>query len=107
MLKIKTNLRKNDTVMVLSGKEKGKTGKILKLLPKKNRVIIEKLQFIKKHTKPTNSAPQGGIIEREGSIHISSVALFCSRCNIPVRVKTEKSGDKSVARICIKCNEAI
>jgi large subunit ribosomal protein L24 len=107
MLKIKTKLKKDDTIYVISGKEKGKTGKVLRLLPKKNRVIVEKLHFIKRHTKPSSGAPQGGIIEREGSIHITNVALFCPRCNVPVRVKTEKSDDKTIARICIKCNEAI
>jgi len=107
MLKIKTKLKKDDVVMVLAGKEKGKTGKILRLLPKKNRVIVEKLQFVKRHTKPTNTAPQGGVIEKEGSIHISNIALFCKKCNIPTRVKAVKLEDKSISRICIKCNESI
>lgn len=107
MLKLKTDLKKNDTIIVLSGKEKGKTGKILRILPKKNRVIVEKLQFIKRHSKPTNANPQGGIIEKEGSIHITNVALLCPRCNTGARIKREKLEDKSVARVCKKCNEAI
>lgn len=107
MLNMNTSLKKDDTVMVLSGKERGKTGKILKFLPRKNRAIVEKLHFIKRHSKPTQGAPQGGIIEREGSIHISNLALFCPRCNAGVRIKVEKHEDKSIARICVKCNEAI
>ena len=107
MLKLKTDLKKNDAIIVLAGKEKGKTGKILKILPKKKRVIVEKLQFVKRHSKPTNTNPQGGIIEKEGSIHITNVALLCPRCNTAVRIKREKLEDKSVARLCVKCNEAI
>ncbi len=107
MLEIRSHLKKNDTVVILSGKEKGKTGKILKLLPKKNRIIVEKLQFIKRHTRPTNVNPQGGIVEKEGSIHVSNAALLCPRCNVAVRVRIESLDDKSKARICKKCDEAI
>ncbi len=107
MLTIKTRLKKGDSVIVLSGKERGKTGNILKLLPRKNRAVVEKLQFIKEHSKPSNSNPQGGIIEREGSIHISNLSLYCPRCNTGVRIKSERLADKSSARICVKCNEAI
>ena len=100
-------IKKGDKVVVITGKEKGKTGKVLKLLPKKKRVIVEKLQFLKRHTKPTQSAPQGGIIEREGSIHVSNLALFCPKCNTGARIRKVKLDDKSISRICVKCNEAI
>lgn len=107
MFKLNTRLKKNDTVVILSGKEKGKTGKILKMLPKKDRIIVEKLQFVKRHTRPTGANAQGGIVEKEGSIHVSNAALLCPKCNVPVRIRVEKLDDKSTARICKKCNEAI
>ena len=70
---VKFHIRKNDLVQVIAGKEKGKTGKVLKLLYKKNRVVVEKVNFIKKHSRPTGQTRQGGIIEKEAPIHISNV----------------------------------
>jgi large subunit ribosomal protein L24 len=100
-----TPVKKGDLVMVLTGKESGKTGKIIEVLPKKERVLIEKLNFVKRHSKPTQTHRQGGIIEKEASIHWSNVALMCAKCNKPSRkrIKKDKVGKKS--RVCAKCGE--
>jgi len=99
-------IRKNDLVEVIAGKEKGKTGKVLKVLPKTFRVLVEKLNRVKKHQKPTQTNPQGGIVEKELGIHSSNLMLVCQKCNKAVRVtRQEKSGKK--VRVCRKCGETI
>jgi len=100
-------LKKDDVVMVIAGKEKGKSGRILKLLPKKNRVIVEKVNMIKRHTKPTRQMPQGGVLEKEGSIHVSNVMIICHRCNVPVRIGKRIMEDGSKVRVCRKCGEVL
>ncbi len=100
-------MKKDDVVMVIAGKEKGKSGRILKLLPKKNRVIVEKVNMIKRHTKPTRQMPQGGVLEKEGSIHVSNVMIICHRCNVPVRIGKRIMEDGSKVRVCRKCGEVL
>lgn len=85
-------IRKGDMVVVVSGKEKGSRGKVLRILTKKNRVVIERLAMIKRHTKPTQQNPQGGIIEKEGSIHLSNVMPVDPGSDKPTRVKV-KTGE--------------
>jgi large subunit ribosomal protein L24 len=87
-------IRKGDTVVVIAGKEKGSRGKVLRILPKKNRVVVERLAMIKRHTKPTQQNPQGGIIEKEGSIHISNVMPVDPGSDKPTRVKVKVADDK-------------
>jgi large subunit ribosomal protein L24 len=101
----KVTLKKGDTVMVIAGKEIGKSGKILKVEHKKHSVIIEKVNFIKRHARPSSKTKQGGIIEREGPIHASNVGLLCPRCNVPVRIKKAFVEDKRKVRACTKCGE--
>lgn len=103
----KFHVRKNDLVMVIAGKEKGKTGKVLKVLPKKERVIVEKVNFIKRHTRPTGRLRQGGIIQKEGPIHISNVLLLCPKCNRGVRTGTRFLENGKKALVCKKCGEII
>lgn len=93
--------------MVIAGKELGKSGKILKLLPKSRRVVVEKLNMIKRHTKPSKQMPHGGIVDKEGSIHISNVMIICQRCNVPVRIGKRIMEDGSKARVCRKCGELL
>ena len=81
-------IKVNDTVAVIAGKEKGKRGRVLMVLPAEERVIVEKVNFIKRHTKPSQKQRQGGIIEKEGPIHLSNVQLYCKKCGKPVRVRT-------------------
>ena len=103
MLKIK----KNDIVVCCSGKDKGKKGKVLAILPSKNRAIVEGVNFIKKHTRKTREDQQGGIVQREASIHISNLKLFCNKCSKPVRVGTGQLKDGTRIRVCKKCKEVI
>lgn len=103
----KIKLRKGDKVMVISGKDRGKVGKILKVLPKRNAVIVEKVNFVKRHTRPRSVQEQGGIIEKEAPILINKVALICPKCNQRTRVKYSFIESGAKVRICAKCNEMI
>jgi len=100
-------IRKNDLVAVIAGKEKGKSGRVIKVLYDKNRVLIEKLNMVKRHTKPDQKQQQGGIVEKEGSIHMSNVMLLCGKCSKPTRVGYLYLEDGQKARICKKCKEII
>lgn len=105
MQAIKSHVRKGDTVMVIAGKEKNKTGKITTLVPKKNGVIVEGLNMVKRHVKARGNEA-GGITEKEAAIHISNVMPYCSKCEKPVRTKVSllENGDKQ--RSCVKCGTA-
>ncbi len=103
---LNTYLKKNDVVMVVAGKEKGKSGRLLRLLPKNSRALVEKVNMVKKHQKPTANNRQGGIVEKEASIHISNIMLYCSKCSKPVRVAS-KQGAKGKVRVCKKCGSEI
>jgi large subunit ribosomal protein L24 len=102
----KTSLKKGDTVKVIAGKEKGKTGKIMKILGKRGRVVIEKVNFIKKHQRP-DAKGKGGILEKEGSIDISNVMYFCGKCNSAVKIGHKVLDDGKKVRTCRDCNEII
>ena len=80
------SIKKNDTIVVLSGKEKNKRGRVLSVYPLKEQVLVEKVNVIKRHMKPSKKYAQGGIIEREAPLHISNVMLLCPKCNKPTRV---------------------
>ena len=82
-------VRKNDQVIVTAGEYKGKKGKVLKVFPETNRIIVEGVNFIKKHSRPSQQHPQGGIIEKEGSIHVSNVMVLCPKTGVPTRVGTK------------------
>lgn len=100
-------IKKDDIVMLIAGDEKGKRGRVLTVYPKKQKVLIEKLNIIKKHMKPSKKYSQGGIIEKEAPIHRSKVILVCSKCNKPTRIgqKILESGSK--VRTCRKCKEVL
>ncbi len=100
------HVRKGDTVEVIAGKEKGKRGKVMRLLTEKNRVVIERIAMVKRHTKPTQRNPQGGIVEKEGSVALSNVLPFCSKCGKGVRTKHSVTDGKK-SRVCAKCGGAI
>ena len=100
-------VRKNDTVMIIAGREKGKTGKILRVLPERGRVIVERLNLQKRHTKPRGAQSPGGIIEKEGSVHISNVMPLCGRCNKPARIGARRLQDGHAVRTCRRCNEQL
>lgn len=99
------HIKKGDMVIVTAGREKGKSGKVLTVNSEKNTVTIEKLNFVKRHTRPSQQAPQGGIIEREGALHASNVNLLCAKCNRPVRTRRKVLDDKKKVRTCHACGE--
>jgi large subunit ribosomal protein L24 len=103
----KAKIRKGDLVRVMTGKEKGKEGKVLQILPEKQGVVIEKLNILKKHTRPNQKNPKGGIIEREGRIHISNVMVLCGNCNKPARTGTKFLSDGKKLRVCRSCGEIL
>ncbi len=100
-------IRKKDMVLVITGKDKGKKGKVRLTHPKDERVVVEGVNFIKKHTKARRSARQAGIIEMEAPLHISNVLLLCSKCNHPTRIGFTKLQDGKKVRICRSCREVI
>jgi len=97
------HVRKGDTVVVIAGKEKGKRGKVLRLLTEKERVVIERVSMVKRHTKPTQANPRGGILEKEGSVALSNVALWCGKCGKGRRAKVELQEGQKKRRVCGKC----
>jgi large subunit ribosomal protein L24 len=100
-------IKKDDKVKVIAGKEKGKMGKVLRVLGDKDRLIVENINFVKRHTRPGSQTRQGGIIEKEASIHRSNVMLICSKCINPVRIKMQRLEDGRMVRVCRKCGEII
>jgi large subunit ribosomal protein L24 len=103
----KTAVRKGDTVVVIAGKDRGKSGKVLQVSREIFRVRVEKINIIKRHTKPNQQNRQGGILEREASIHLSNVMLYCTACQKPVRVGSKMTADGARTRICKKCSQPI
>jgi large subunit ribosomal protein L24 len=100
-------IKKNDTVMVVSGKEKGKRGRVIAVYPATNRLLIEKLNMIKRHTKPNQQLRQGGILEKESPIAASNVKLICVKCEKPTSISRQSQGDGTRARVCKTCSEII
>ena len=99
-------IRKGDTVIIKAGKERKKTGKVLKVIEAGKRVIVEKINTVKKHSKPTQKNPAGGVIEKEAPLNISNVQVFCSSCNKGVRMGYKVIKDKKV-RYCKKCEKTL
>lgn len=100
-------VRKNDTVMIIKGKDNGKTGRVMKILPGVGKAIVEGRNFIKKHAHKTQKNPQGGIIQIESPIALSNIMPVCPKCNKPVRVGIAAGKDGKKTRICMKCKEAL
>ena len=105
------HVRKGGQVVVIAGKEKGKRGRVMRLLTDKGRVVIERVNMVKRHTKPSQRNPRGGIVEKEGSVESSNVSLWCNKCVAPRRAKVQASegkgkgteGQAQKRRVCIKC----
>jgi large subunit ribosomal protein L24 len=100
-------IRKNDSVMVIGGKERGKTGKVLRVISDKDAVIVERLNMVKRHSKPRGPQQPGGIVEKEAAIHASNIMILCDKCNAPVRIGHKVLADGKKIRICRRCNEAL
>jgi large subunit ribosomal protein L24 len=108
MSRLATPIRKNDDVVVTTGKDRGKRGRVLKVLPEKNRVIVEGVNFIKRHTKPNPQRNiKGGLVEREAALHASNVQLVCPECGKPTRLGRKILGDGRKVRICRKCEGVV
>jgi large subunit ribosomal protein L24 len=104
----KIRLKKNDVIIVKKGKDKGKTGKVLMILPEKNRVIVEKVNYVKEFIRPDRSKNvQGGIMDKEAPIQVSNVMLFCESCEQGVRSKVRKLDDGTRVRACAKCGTSL
>ncbi|SHG74574.1 LSU ribosomal protein L24P [Thermosyntropha lipolytica DSM 11003] len=100
-------IKKGDNVMVITGKDAGKKGKVLKVIPKENRVVVEGVNKVKKHQKPSRAFPQGGILKIEAPLHASNVMLICNKCDKPTRVGAKILDNKEKVRVCKKCGEII
>jgi large subunit ribosomal protein L24 len=100
------NVHRGDRVKVITGKDKGKEGKVLRAFPEKQRVVVEGVHRIKKHTRPTQKHPQGGILEIEGTIHASNVMLVCPSCSEPTRVGYRRE-DGVRLRVCKNCGKQV
>ena len=103
----KIHVKKGDTVLVLTGKDKGKSGKIIEAQPKKSRVIIEGINKVKRHAKPTQKNPQGGILTKEAPLHSSNVMVVCPECGKATRIKKVALASGKTVRSCKKCNGMI
>ncbi len=108
MSRLQTPVRRNDTVIVIAGKDRGKRGRVLKLLPERNRVVVEGANIIKRHTRPNPSRNiKGGVVEREASLHASNLQLVCPDCGAQTRVGRRLLGDGRKVRICRKCDGVV
>ena len=100
-------IKKNDKVVVLSGKDKGKQGKVLEVMPKSGKVVVEKINVVSRHTKPRKQGEQGGILKKEAPIYACKVQVVCPRCGKPTRVGHKILKDGTKERICKKCGESL
>lgn len=100
-------IRKGDTVKVISGRERGKTGKVIRIFPDKNKALVEQINIVKRHTRPSQKAPQGGIIEKEAPVALSNLMPVCGRCRKATRYKVKKIENDKRVRVCKHCGEII
>lgn len=103
----KINVKKGDTVMIISGKDRGKSGKVLEVSPKEGKIIVEGRNMVTKHVKPRQMGQQGGIVKAEGAMYASKAMIVCPKCGKPTRVGHSINGDGSKVRICRHCGEAV
>lgn len=103
----KFHVKKNDQVMVMAGKEKGKSGKLLRIIAKKEGALIEKVNFVKRHSRPSGQNRQGGIIEKEAPLPLSNIMIICAKCTVPVKVGRKILDEGKRVRYCKKCGEHI
>lgn len=106
------HVRRDEQVLVITGEYRGKKGRVLKVFPAQNRVIVEGVNFVSRHMRPSQSLPQGGIVKKEAPIHVSNVMVICPKCNEPTRTSSSLLGDSGKtsrrrARVCKSCGEMI
>lgn len=108
MSRLATPIRRNDNVLVITGKDRGKRGRVLKVLPEKNRLVVEGVNIIKRHTKPNPQRQiKGGLVEREAALHASNVQIVCPECGKPTRLGKKILGDGRKVRVCRKCEGVV
>ena len=108
MSRLATPIRKNDNVVVTTGKDRGKRGRVMRIVAEKNRVIVEGVNLIKRHTKPNPQRNvKGGVVEREAGVHASNVQLVCPECGKPTRIGRKVLGDGRKVRVCRKCEGVV
>ena len=108
MSKLATPIRRNDNVVVITGKDRGKRGRVLKVVPSTNRLVVEGVNFIKRHTKPNPQRQvKGGVVEREAPLHASNVQIVCPECSKPTRLGRKILADGRKVRICRKCEGVV
>jgi large subunit ribosomal protein L24 len=103
----KVHIRKNDIVKVMAGKEKGKVGRVLKIDRERGRILVEKINMVKRHLKPGKSHPQGGIVEKEAAMDLSNVLIMCDKCNLPTRIANPVDGTGNRSRACKRCGDVL
>lgn len=106
-MNVKTHLKKGDEVVVIAGKDKGRKGKIQRVLKPEGAVIVEGLNLAKKHAKPTKTNPQGGVIDKSLSVPYGKVMMVCSGCSQPTRIHRERAVDGTLVRVCKKCGRTL
>jgi large subunit ribosomal protein L24 len=104
---VKWKIKKDDFVRIIAGRDRGKQGKVLRVFPEEGRLTVERIHMIKRHTRASQNRQQGGIIEREGTIHISNVMLICTKCGRGVRIGYRMLEDGNKVRVCRRCDEVL
>ena len=108
MSRLQTPIRRNDSVQVITGKDRGKKGRVLRVIAEKNRLVVEGINFVKRHTRPNpGKGVKGGILEREAPLHASNVQLVCPECSAPTRIGHKLLEDGRKVRICRKCEGVV
>ncbi len=102
-----SSVKRDDTVMVITGRDKGKKGRVIRVYPDQGRALVEKINMVKRHSKPSQQLPQGGVVEKEASIHLSNLMVVCGKCSKPTRVGVKNLADGRKARLCRKCGEIL
>jgi len=107
MVRIKIQIKKNDLVVVRTGKERGKRGKVLRVLPEKLKAVVEKVNVVKRHARPSQKMRQGGIVEKEAPVPIANLMVICPKCDKTVRVRKKTLEDRTKVRVCNKCGDVL
>jgi large subunit ribosomal protein L24 len=104
---MRARIKKNDTVMVIAGRERGKSGKVLRVIAGKDRALIEQLNLVKRHQKARGPQSASGIVEKEAPLHLSNLMIMCDKCNAPVRMGKRVLDDGHSVRVCRRCGEQL
>ena len=99
------HVHREDTVLILAGKDRGKQGRVIRLFPKAEKALVEKINMVKRHTRPSQQLPQGGIVEKEAPVHVSNLQVVCAKCGKASRIAHKALANGRKARVCKKCGE--